>query len=77
MCVSDQRTVIPGQELVFYLREDSASVLVTTLAEDVHDDDISVVFHTKLKTGWTATGDEIPSEVRATAQSVVSLWDSR
>jgi len=75
-CDSVDRSVAPGQEKIFYLAEDMVAALVVTLADDVHDDGILINFHTKSTLGWTAAGDEIPTEVRAVAESVVALWDS-
>jgi hypothetical protein len=75
-CESRERSIDPSRELVFYLPEDMTSGLVTMLADDVTDNDISVVVSTTRGMGWSENQEGIPQEVKAAAQSVVSLWDS-
>jgi hypothetical protein len=61
----------PGEQVLFVLDEDMSSFLVELTRGDVRDEDISIEFVTAGRMNWKASMDEIPSAVRAVAQSVV------
>lgn len=61
----------PGEHVVFVLEKEMSMFLVEVARGDVLDEDIVLEFVTDEKWSWKATMDEIPSVVRAVANSVV------
>ena len=68
---SKKKQVGPGEQVLFVLDEDMSVFLVEVARGDVLDEDIVIEFASSGKTGWKASMDEIPSVVRAVANSVV------
>jgi hypothetical protein len=61
----------PGEQVVFALEKEKSMVLVEVARGDVLDEDIVLEFVIDEKWACKATMDEIPSVVRAVADSVV------
>jgi hypothetical protein len=76
-CESKQRCLAPGTSINYFLADDLADVIVAVLQPDVKDSDISVVVGTTTKLAWVASGDEVPIEVRKTAQSILASWGEK
>ena len=68
---STTNQLAPGEQVVFVLVKEMSVVLVDIARGDVLEKDIYLEFFTDEKLSWQATMDEIPSVVRAVANSVV------
>ncbi len=68
---SKANRLAPGEQAVFLLEKEMTVFLVEVARGDVLDEDIVVEFVTDERFLWKATMDEIPSVVRAVANSVI------
>jgi hypothetical protein len=63
-------TIPPGEEKCFFL-DSSALPVSAVLADDVHDDGISIVIYASEEGAWKVFGDEVPDEVRKFARAML------
>ncbi len=68
---STTNQLAPGEQVEFVLEKEMSRFLVEVARGDVLDEDIVLEFVTDEQWSWKATMDEIPSVVRAVANSVV------
>jgi len=68
---STTNQLAPGEQVVFVLEKEMSMFLVEVARGDVLDEDIVLEFVTDRTWSWKATMDEIPSVVRAVANSVL------